>query len=118
MARVGVGAPDDQRQGAEGRVVEAVLVEEGVERTALALVAELDAGHVVGDGPLALGHGHDLTVGHEQEGGSLVHEAADEPRAGDAIDPGLLARDPFHRESPLSDLMLHLYVTYVTLRCN
>jgi len=93
----GVGAAHDERERAERRVVEPVLLEERVERAAVAVVTELYPRHVKGGGLLALGDPHDLRVRHEQERRVTIDEPADQPRAGDAIHPGLLSCHPFHR---------------------
>src|SRR5438477_220243 len=96
LAGVGVSAADDQRQGLKRGIVQLVLVEEGVERAVVAVVAELDSRNVVRSRPFALGLLHDLTRGDEQEGCLPVDESADQPGARDAINARFLAGNPFH----------------------
>src|SRR5262245_23305627 len=55
LARLRVGAPYDQGERAERWIGQLVLVEERVERAALAAMAELDIRHVVGDRAFPLG---------------------------------------------------------------
>src|SRR5262245_46605981 len=45
-----IGAAHNQRQAADGIVLDVVLLDDGVKRTFLAVVTEFDAGDVVGDG--------------------------------------------------------------------
>src|SRR5207247_4514749 len=73
-----------------------VLVEEGIERAALPVMAELDPRDVVRRGALARGRRHHVGVGDEEKLGLLVDEAADEPGAGDPVDAGLRPGDPLH----------------------
>src|SRR5262249_57722272 len=86
----------DQRQRPQGWVFELVLLEEGVKRARLTMVAELDARNVVRDRPLAGRDRLDLIRGHKEKCRVLVDESADEPGASDAIDACLLTSHPFH----------------------
>src|SRR5439155_8390762 len=95
-ARVGIGASHDEGEGLERGVRQAVLVEEGIERAALPVMAELDPRDVVRRGALARGRRHHIGVGDEEKLGLLVDEAADEPWAGDPVDAGLRPGDPLH----------------------
>src|SRR5215831_4306390 len=47
LAGFGIGATHDQCQCSQGRIIELVLLEEGVKRARLAMMAELDARNVV-----------------------------------------------------------------------
>src|SRR5262249_16156816 len=92
------GAVDDPGQQDERRVaVELVLPDEGVERALLAVVAQLDALDVEGDGAFELGDLHHPLGRHEQELGLRVDELPDQPRPGHPVPPHLPARDPLHR---------------------
>src|SRR3984893_6055392 len=96
LARVGVGAPHDERRALERRIRQTVLLDEGVEGAALPVMSQLDARHIVRGGALAARRVHDLRVGNEQELRLLVDEAPYKPGAGDAIHAGLDAGDPLH----------------------
>jgi hypothetical protein len=64
-------------------------------------VAQFDAGNVVRNCSVTLGGGRHLVREDIEEFGVLVDEAPDEPRAGDAIDLGVLTSNPFHKASVL-----------------
>ena len=98
---VGVGAVDDFAEQHEGGIAgQLVFFQDRLERALLAVMAELDVLHVVGNGVEALGLVHHLVGRGEDELGVLVDEFPDQPGAGDAVDLHMLARDPFHGGSP------------------
>ena len=82
----GVRAPHYQRQRAECRVVELVLLEERIERAVVAMVPQLHAGDVIWNRLLALGHLHDVGGGNEEEYRLAVDKSADQPWARNAVD--------------------------------
>src|SRR6266851_517655 len=102
LPRVGIGAAYDECQRAQRRLRELVLVQERVERAALAVVTELDVRDVVRDRALPLGDLSHLVARHEQKRWVAVDESADQPGACDAIDACLLSGDPFHLIAPLA----------------
>jgi len=61
------------RVGAERGLVELVFLQECVERAALPMMAELDAGDFIRDRTLTFGDLQHLVLGHEQEGRRLIH---------------------------------------------
>jgi len=70
------------------------IVEQGIETAALAAMGEGRAFDIKGGGVELRRHGGHLGRGHMQEPGFGVDEAADQPGAGDAVDPGAMPRDP------------------------
>src|SRR5262249_43948440 len=80
--------------------VELVLLDECVEGALLAVVAELDSLHVVGQCPFALGCLDHVVLRHEQEFGVGIDELADEPRACHPVHLYLLPLTPFHTIPP------------------
>ena len=94
--RADVGAVHDLRQPLQAGILQRVLDHDRLEAAAPVDVAELDVLDVVGCGALSRRDGHDLIRGHVQEFSVLVDESLDEPWACDAIDIGVLARDPLH----------------------
>ena len=98
-----IGAADDQRQVIERRIADIVDAQEGIERAAFALVAELDAVDVVGRAAGLLGGSDHLARRHVDELRLRIDESRDQPRTRDAIDLRPLARHPFAgRRSDLS----------------
>ena len=89
-----VGAADDGREAIERRIVDVVGAHDGVERAALADVAELDALDVIGSAADVGGDLGDVVRRHVDELRAGIDEAADEPRTGDAVDLRVLAGDP------------------------
>src|SRR3990172_838598 len=100
VPRVGVGPAHDAGQRVERRVGELVLVEEGVEGALVAVMPQLRAGHVKGDGAFSARRLHHLAVGDEEELGRRIDEAPDQPGAGDAVHAGLAAGAPPHWFGP------------------
>ena len=96
----GVGAAHDYCELLQGRVIEAVLREEGIEAALLADVTQLDAGDVVGNRTGFPGDAQHVTGRDIEELGLLVDEACDQPGAGDPVDPGLFTGDPLHDGIP------------------
>src|SRR5260370_18211330 len=94
----GVGPAHDQRERAEGRVVDGVNIEKRIETAQLTVMQEwVGAGDVIGDGAGRLRHVEHL-LGRDVEEGSLwVDKSADQPRAGDAVYFRALASDPAGR---------------------
>jgi hypothetical protein len=93
----GVRPAHDEREPLQRGVVQPELRKKGVEAAELALVAELHVGDVIGGGGLFRRNLLHLARGHVQELGVRVDVAAHEPRAGDAVDFGPLARHPPRR---------------------
>ena len=95
----GVRAAHDERELLERRVVEAVVLQESVEAAELAFVREVDVRYVVGNRVARLRGITHLLGRHVQELRVLVDEARDQPRAGNAVYFGALARDPARARS-------------------
>ena len=91
----GVGAAHDQREPRQRRLAfQPEQLEHGVEAAARALVRNLHAFDVERDGAGLLGDFDDL-IGIDIENARLrIDEAADQPRAGDAVDLRPPPRDP------------------------
>src|SRR5260370_42097916 len=91
----GVGPAHDQRERAEGRVVDGVNLEKRIETAQLTVMREwLGPGDVIGDGAGRLRHVEHL-LGRDAEEGSLwVDKTADKARAGGAVYFRALASDP------------------------
>ena len=99
LIRIGgdVGGVDDLADRDQRRVArQPVLDQDALERAATVDVAELGAVDVERNRALARRHLGDLLGGDEQELRIGIHEAPDEPRAGDAIHGSVLTGDPFH----------------------
>jgi hypothetical protein len=77
-------------------VFQVVFGDEGVEAASVAVVAVLHAGDVIGRGPGLHRHLEHLAAGHVEKLRARVDEAGDQPGAGDAVDLGAFAGDPFH----------------------
>src|SRR5262249_2388484 len=75
LTGVGIGAAHDQRQRVQRRILELVLLKEGVERAFSATVPELHVRNIVRDRAFALRDGLDLTCGYEQERRVLVDKS-------------------------------------------
>src|SRR5262249_52821926 len=84
----------DRGEAIERRVPDAVVMDDRVERAALADMAELDAVDVVWRGALLFRDREHLVHRHVDELGFRIDEARDQPRAGDAVDLWALARHP------------------------
>src|SRR5207245_212359 len=88
----------------QGRISgEAVLLDDGFERAFFAVVAELDAFHVVRDRAGSRGYLFHLVGRNKEELSLWVHELLDEPGAGHAINLHPLSRHPFHGMSLFLD---------------
>jgi len=96
---VGVRAAHDHGERLERRVAQAVAVDEGVKAAAAADVRELDVGDVVGNRRALLRDAQDVRRRHVEELRVRVDEAPDQPRAGDAVHLGALARHPAGRRA-------------------
>jgi hypothetical protein len=96
-----VGGMDDAGQAHEGEVAgEVEGVDEDLEGALVVAVGELGAGRVKGVRTVARGNGEDLVGGHVRDLGVGVDEAANKPRAGDAVGLETLAGDPIHGAPP------------------
>ena len=83
----GIRTANDDRQPIERRLVQPVVVKEGIEAALFAVVRErLGARDVVGRGTGLLGDGKHLLGRHVDELGILGDEATDQPWTGDAVD--------------------------------
>src|SRR5215471_3355425 len=90
-----IGATDDQREHVERRILDAVLLQEGVETTQLAIMRKrLGPGDIVRRGPGVGRDGEDALGWREHEPRLAVDEPPDQPGAGDAVYFGPLAGDP------------------------
>src|SRR6266566_1894709 len=89
-----IGAPDNRRQVVESRVLDVVDAQDRIERTALALVRELDAIDIVGNPASLFGDGENLFRRDVNEFRPRVDETVDQPGARDTIDLRVLARHP------------------------
>src|SRR6266700_1120030 len=70
---VGIRAVHDLTEQDQRSVArQVVLLEDGLKRTLLAVMAQLHIFHVVGRGPFALGHFHHLVGWHKEKFGILV----------------------------------------------
>jgi len=100
MRRAAVGAAHDQGELQECGVGQTVLVYEGVEAALIAVVATVvsifHAGHVIRCGAGGRRDLHDFAARHIEKLRAFVDEAGDQPGAGDAVDLGPLAGNPFH----------------------
>src|SRR5262249_19013419 len=98
---VGIGAVDDLAEQEERVVVrQFVLLQDGLERTLLAVMTQFDTFHVIRNGIETLRFIHDLFGRDEEELRILVDEFLDQPWACDPIDFHVLAGNPFHLMSP------------------
>src|SRR5436309_1725320 len=94
---VRVGAIDDPAEQNERRIGhQLVLFQDRLERTLLAVMAQLYVLDVVGDCIETFRLVHYLVGRDEDELGVVVDEFLDKPRAGYAIDFYVFASDPFH----------------------
>src|SRR2546426_788296 len=90
-----IGASDDRRQMVERWIVDVVSSHDGVKRTAVADVSELDILDVVWCGTCLCG-GREHVAGHHIEKFRVwINKAADQPWAGNAIDFWMFSRHPF-----------------------
>ena len=84
---VGIGAVDDLAQQHQGGVAgQVVLLQDRLERTLLAVVAQLDVFDVKGNGAQALRLGHDLIGRDEEKLGVRVDEFLDQPGTCHTVD--------------------------------
>ncbi len=79
----------------ESRVFDFEMSYDRVERTMIPGVPKLSALDVVGGSGPFLGDGQDVGCWNVNELSIRIDEPADQPRTGDAVDLGMLARDPF-----------------------
>src|SRR5919112_2488090 len=87
---------DDLRDLAQHRVVEGVLLQEGLEGAVLTVVGEPGPHHIEELRPLWGLRG----IAEEGEGGIRVYEAPDQPYAGCAVHVAAPARGPQHQTLP------------------
>lgn len=100
-----VGAAHDRCQGLQRRLRQLVLTNKGIEAAPFAVMREpLGAGDVVGNGPGLCRNGEHPVSRHIEKFGIRLDEAADQPRTGDTVDLGVLARDPFRGHAALPGL--------------
>src|SRR5262245_39344445 len=94
---VGVGAVDDLAQENKGAVLgQLIFFQDCLERAFLAVMAQLDILDIVRNGVAPLCLVHDFFGRREDELGVFVDKLLDQPRAGNAVDFDMFARDPFH----------------------
>ncbi len=79
---------DDGGNPVQGRNVEAEFLDHGVKGTPIAAMAPEHALDVEWSRRKSLGHVEHFRGGHKQKDGIRIDEAANEPRAGDAVDFG------------------------------
>src|SRR6184192_560143 len=78
----------------KGQIVDVIKIHDRIERAAVTDVAELNVFDVIGcSANLCSDFGH-IVRRDVDEFGVRIDEAADEPRTGNAIDLGMLARHP------------------------
>src|SRR6185312_4967571 len=93
-----VGRMDDPAECDEGRVPrQTVLEQDALERATAVFVPEIHPRDVIGRRTLASSDIQDVSSGDVEELRLRIDEPPDQPGAGDAIDLGVLACDPFHR---------------------
>ena len=96
MRRTAVRRADDQCEPVQRGIIEPILGDEGVETALVAVVAQFDVRHIVGNRTGLGGDLHHFAVRHIEEFRVLVDEARHQPRTGNAVDLGSFAGDPFH----------------------
>src|SRR5439155_16881657 len=96
VALRGVRASHNQRQRAECRIVELVLLEERIKRAVVTMMPQLHGGDIIGNRLLALGHRHHLPGGNEEEHRLTVDKPTNQPWARNAIDTRPFSGHPFH----------------------
>src|SRR3989442_12674073 len=79
----------------ESRVIDVVNAQDGIKRTAITLVTELDTLDVVWGRTGLPSDGKYVAERHIDEFRMWVDETADQPGAGDAVDLWMFPRDPF-----------------------
>src|SRR5215212_10355502 len=79
----------------EGRMFDSVDADNGVERAAVVHVPELDAFNVIGRSAYILSHLGNVIRRHVNKFRVRIHEAADQPGTGNAVNLGMFARHPF-----------------------
>src|SRR4051794_28664067 len=84
----------------KSRILDAVDAQDGVERTALAFVGELDPVDVVGRSARLFGDVKHVFGRDVDELRLRIDETSDQPWTGDAVDLRPFARHPFARRSP------------------
>src|SRR5258708_14725719 len=98
-----VGPADDQRETVKRRITESVVLQKGLERTALSTMIQLHFGKpgcVKRDRSFSARGFEKLVFGHEEKLRLRVNEAKNEPRAGDAVHFNVGSSYPLHREPP------------------
>src|SRR5262249_5902154 len=103
VQRVSVGRAHNLREARQRCILEMVFPEKGIEAAQRAGVSEFDSRHVKGDRALLLRDCQHLCGRHIINLCIRVDEAADEPRARQAVDLGPFTGDPFHRGTPVED---------------
>jgi len=88
---------DDNRQLVQGRISQAVLLQEGVEAAQRPIVRKLHAFDIIRDRIELGGAVADLRGWCKEKLRLQIDESCDQPRAGDAIDFRMLTSDPSHR---------------------
>src|SRR6266513_1359787 len=94
IAARGVRSADDKGELPERRIGQAIMADERVEAAALAFVRKVHVGDVVRGRVALLRRGEHLLRRNVEEFRSGIDEAREQPRAGDAVDLGPLARHP------------------------
>ena len=93
----GIGAANDAREAVERLVAQSEILDHGIERAGFAAVGECHAGNVERNCIPRAGLGEHLVRRHVVEVRQRIDEAADQPRAGDAVDLRPRARHPGRR---------------------
>jgi hypothetical protein len=93
---VGVGGVADPGQAKQGDILPVVLVDNRVERAAVAVMTQLYARRVERNGCDFLGDSVHLVPGNEQELGLRIDESPDQPRTGHTIHACVRTGYPFH----------------------
>src|SRR3954454_2756538 len=93
----GIRAPDNRGQMVERRIMEIIGPHDRIKTAAIAVVPESDALNVVRSRARVLRDSADFAGRHVNIFGERIDETADQPWTGDAVDLGMLARDPFVR---------------------
>lgn len=86
----------DSRELLQGRIVEAVLFQEGVEAAQVAVVGQFDTRDVIGNRAGFGGDAQHRARRDVEQFRLVIDEPGDEPRAGYAVDLGAFRRDPPH----------------------
>src|ERR1051325_7068643 len=94
-----VSRPDDRGDRVDGRILDAVLLDERVEAAARTDVRQLDPLYVVRNRAELGGLRRDVRGRDEDELGVAIDKPLDEPGTGNAVDLGAFAGDPAHGAS-------------------